>query len=84
MGYLDLLIAVMMLFSFLFPTKAMLYVMLYLVFKGGFFAMGGDLVSWIDVFCGAYALLLAYGIAFTPITLICVFYLGQKGLFSLF
>ncbi len=82
-GVIDFVIAAVLIFSFILPSNIIFYASGYLILKGGFFALGGNLVSWIDVLCGLYLFLISLGVSFTLITVIFVIYLLQKSLFSL-
>jgi hypothetical protein len=83
LGALDLVCVVAILFAAVLPQKMLILLAVYLMGKGGTFAIGGDIVSYIDVVCGVYMLLLAFGIANLVISGIFVAYLGQKAVFSL-
>lgn len=84
LGGLDFLAVIVIFFSSIFPQKALMYAAGYLLFKGGFFAMGGDIASILDILCGIYVIFIAYGISSTVITVVVLIYLMQKVVFSLF
>ena len=69
-------------FPFLLPKTIVFYIAGYLILKGGMFAVTGNFVSYIDVFCGIYLILLTYGISFTALTLFVVIFLIQKNILS--
>lgn len=83
LGIFDLFIGVVVLFWVLFPTQFLIYIALYLLFKGFTFAFFGDMLSWLDVVIGLYMILLTFEISFGLVTILSVIYLLQKGLFSL-
>ena len=84
LGGFDLIAVIVIFFSSIFPQKLLLYAAGYLLFKGMFFAMGGDIASIIDVLCGVYVVLISYGISSSFITVLVLIYLVQKVVFSLF
>ena len=65
-------------FPFVLPKQLVFYIAGYLILKGGMFALSGNIVSYIDVFCGFYLILLTYGLSFTIITVFVVIFLIQK------
>jgi len=69
-------------FPFLLPKQIVFYIAGYLILKGGMFAITGNIISYIDVFCGIYLILLTYGISFTILTLFVVIFLIQKNILS--
>ncbi|MGM5488259.1 MAG: hypothetical protein ACQESG_04890 [Nanobdellota archaeon] len=83
LGVIDLLVGTIVLFWALFPGQLLLYISVYLLLKGFLFALFGDPLSWLDVLAGLYVLLLGFEISFGIVTILCVIYLLQKGLFSL-
>jgi hypothetical protein len=48
--------------------------------KGIMFSMSGNFISFIDIFCGVYMILMTYGLAIPIISLLLVLYLFQKNL----
>lgn len=74
---------VVALFPSFLPRTIVFYAAGYLIFKGGMFALGGNIISYIDVFCGIYLILLTYGVSVTLITIFVVFFLIQKNILSL-
>lgn len=83
LGILDLFTGVALLFAAIFPRIILFYCAGYLILKGFVFAVGGDIISWLDVFCGAYALIASWGVTSGVISVIAALYLLQKSLFSL-
>jgi hypothetical protein len=83
LGALDLACVIAILFAAAFPQKLILLFAIYLMGKGGIFALSGDVVSYIDVVCGIYMLLLAFGMVNLVVSGIFAAYLGQKSIFSL-
>ncbi len=86
LGFLDLIATfIIMSHVFLgwFSIGTVLYNVLYIIIKGLIFAKW-DFASKIDLFVGAYILLLVYGIYANGVMTIIVFlWLLQKSLFSL-
>ena len=83
LGILDLLCALGIFFAALLPQSFVLLLAVYLISKGGIFAFGGDVVSYIDVGCGIYMLFLFIGISNLLVSGLFMFYLIQKSVFSL-
>ena len=87
MGIGDIIAAITAVIVAAFPTvlprAVVFYVAGYLIFKGGIFAFSGNLISYFDVFCGIYIILLTYGISITIVTILVVFFLIQKNVLSL-
>ncbi len=69
-------------FPVLLPKRLVFYIAGYLILKGGMFATSGNIISYIDVFCGIYLMLLTYGISFKIITFFVVIFLIQKNIIS--
>ena len=69
-------------FPLLLPKTIVFYIAGYLILKGGIFAMSGNLISYIDVFCGIYLILLTYGVSVTAITIFAVIFLTQKNILA--
>jgi len=63
------------------PKKLIFYAAAYLVLKGGLFWLSGDGVSFIDVLCGAYIIMLSIGLSVTLISVLAVIFLVQKNTF---
>lgn len=60
------------------PRNIVIYAAGYLILKGGFFAISGNFVSYLDVLCGIYIVLLSYSISLPILTIIVVVFLIQK------
>ena len=73
-----IIIGVMSFFPGILPRNIIVAFALYLIIKGLFFGMGGNFISFIDVFCGVYIILLMFGVSISFITLLIVLYLMQK------
>lgn len=69
-------------FPALLPRTIIFYIAGYLILKGGMFALSGNFISYIDVFCGLYLILMTYGISFTIVTIFVALFLFQKNIFS--
>jgi len=78
----DVLCALTIGLSFILPRSIVLTAAMYLIFKGGFFGMTGNFMSWIDLACGIYMIFLAYGLSSVVITIIAFLYLIQKGIIA--
>jgi len=63
-------------------TEVMSICGIYLIIKGGLFALLGDGLSVIDVIIGLYLIVACFGISFGLITILCLFYLTQKAFMS--
>ncbi|MFH1399679.1 MAG: hypothetical protein ABIG95_06220 [Candidatus Woesearchaeota archaeon] len=66
------------------PKTLAFYLAGYLILKGGFFALGGNIVSFLDVGCGFYLILLSLGHASSFLTLFAVIFLIQKNILVFF
>lgn len=84
LGFLDLLIVPIIFLASHIPQKAVFYGAGYLITKGLFFGMAGDIASYIDVLCGIYIVLLGFGFGWTFLNIIVMIYLMQKAIFSFF
>jgi hypothetical protein len=82
MGLVDVLAVVVILIGHILPQKMIIYSAGYLIAKGGFFAMTGNLMSILDVVCGVFIIMLAFGISFKVTNSFMVFFLVQKAFFS--
>ncbi len=71
-----------MLLSPFLPLKAMLYAAGWLILKGGMFAFGGDIASFIDIGCGLYMVFFAFGLSITFVSIVVALYLSQKFMIS--
>ena len=65
------------------PMRFILIIGALLVFKGGFFALQGDAISFLDVICGFLILFLAFDVFSTIIMIIVVLFLLQKIFFTM-
>ncbi len=70
--------------SAIMPQKMIVYTGGYLMFKGLFFGMAGNIVSVLDAICGIFVVLMAFGITNTFIIVVVILFLLQKALFSMF
>jgi len=83
MGIIDLALVSLILFQTLFPEQWMATAGTYMIFKGGLFALFGDLISYFDIGIGVYLFLISWGLSSTILSVIAIFFLIQKGLVSL-
>lgn len=84
LGFIDLLIVPIIFLSPHIPQKVVFYGAGYLITKGAFFGMAGDIASYIDILCGLYIILLGFGISWTFLNVIVIIYLMQKAILSFF
>lgn len=84
LGIGDLLSILLIWTAQIIPQRFALLAAIYLLGKGGIFAIGGDFASYIDVICGVYVILLTFGIGNILLSVLFSLYLLQKGVFSLF
>ncbi len=82
LGIVDLIAVIAILAGSFLPQKFVIYSAGYLIAKGGFFGMAGSLISWLDVVCGIFIILLAFGISFKIVNLLMLAFLIQKALLS--
>ena len=84
LGFADILAIISLLASNILPQSLVLIMGLYLIGKGVLFIiLGGQLPNILDILCGFYILLVSYGISNWVISLIVIFYIGQKAIISL-
>ena len=83
LGFGDLVTGLMIPLYAVFPHAFLIVGAKYLIIKGGFFAFGGDMASFLDVFCGAYLILMFLGFSYWVFTTIAFVWLMQKAVFSL-
>lgn len=83
LGILDLISAAIILLAATMPHKIVWAVGVYLITKGGLFALSGDFMSFVDVSIGFYVLALSYGFAVTIVTVLILVYMAQKSVMSL-
>jgi hypothetical protein len=84
LGIGDLLAMLSIWIAPMVPEKFILLTAIYLLGKGGIFAIGGDFASYIDVVCGLYILGIIFGIGNVIVSTLISLYLLQKGIYSLF
>ncbi|RMF55652.1 hypothetical protein D6745_01500 [Candidatus Woesearchaeota archaeon] len=83
LGLLDLLAALLVLYSIFLPQKLLFIAAWYLIFKGVFFSIATiDFLSIGDVLAGAYLLLLAFGLASPAFSAAIAIFLLYKGVMS--
>lgn len=82
LGIVDLIAVVAILAGAHLPQKFIIYSAGYLIAKGGFFGMTGSMLSWLDVVCGIFIILLAFGISFKIINMLILAFLIQKAFLS--
>lgn len=73
-------IALISFFPEFLPRRLILLFAGYLLLKGIAFSMSGNFISYIDIFCGIYMILMTFGISISIISLLLVLYLIQKNL----
>lgn len=83
LGLGDLLCIFAILFAKFLPLQIIILAAFYLIIKGMVFALGGDIVSFMDIGIGIYLLLTTINISSTFVTTIAVIFLAQKAIFSL-
>lgn len=83
LGLGDLVTGLMIPLYAVFPHMFLIVGAKYLIIKGGFFAFGGDMASFLDVICGVYLVLLFFGLSYWVFTTIAFVWLMQKAVFSL-
>lgn len=76
----DLLCIIVLLFHSWLPYSIIQFSAMFLIIKGGLFAFMGDKVSFVDILCGIYILILGFGFSVGFITAIFVIFLAQKTL----
>ena len=84
LGIGDLLTTLIIWLSPVLPQRYVLLAAMYLLGKGGIFAISGDFASYIDVFGGVYIILLAFGMGNFLLSVLFSVWLVQKAIFSLF
>ncbi len=82
MGLVDVVAVIVILVGHILPQKMIIYSAGYLIAKGGFFAMNGNIMSILDVVCGIFIIMLAFGISFKLMNSFMLFFLVQKAFFS--
>jgi hypothetical protein len=84
LGIMDILCAAALFLAAHLPDKLITFFALYLIFKGGFFALGKDFLSFFDIGIGLYLLYAAGHAGWLALTIIMAIYLLIKGGISLF
>lgn len=82
LGLADLAAVITIIAAPILPANIIIYSAGYLIFKGGLFAINGNIISVLDVVCGIFTLLLAFDISHPYITLFMLIFLVQKVFFS--
>jgi hypothetical protein len=82
LGSLDVLAAMLLIFSPILPSQPLLLAAVYLMVKGLLFLLGGDTVSMIEMAVGFYFIFAAFDLVWNPITVLCALFLLQKGVLS--
>ena len=84
MPLLDLVSAVVILFSGILPGNVLFYIAGYLLIKGGlFFLISRDFASSIDIVIGVYVLLIVIGFSHMIANTLASLFLAQKGLLGM-
>lgn len=83
LGIADLLAAFAILLAGGVPSGISRALALYLISKGGVFALMGDKISILDLLCGLYLLAASNGISWTLVSVGAALFLVQKAAFSL-
>lgn len=83
LGIADLLAAFAILLAGGIPYGVSRTLALYLIAKGGLFALMGDRISILDLLCGLYLLAAGNGISWTIASIAAAIFLIQKAVFSL-
>jgi len=83
MGVADFLSAFALLFAASLPLGIAWPLALYLIAKGGIFALMGNRVSLVDALCGLYLIASVRGLSFAPLGVLGCLFLLQKAVFSL-
>ena len=84
LGMFDLLGVVAIILAAYLPLHWTTYIASLIILKGLVFALMRNMVSFLDIACGIYIILIAYGFHHWIVTIGAVLFLGQKGVFSLF
>jgi hypothetical protein len=82
LGFIDICAVAVLLFSPILPRRLVMIFALLLVAKGLFFALTGNLVSWLDFLSGVYFAVVAFGHPVKSITIIVLIFLAQKAFLS--
>lgn len=82
LGTGDAYVVLAMMFAPVLPIKFLIYAALWLIVKGGIFALAGDVISYFDIISGIYVVFYAYGFSITIVSVIVAIYLGQKFMVS--
>ncbi len=81
LGFGDLFAVLVILLHHFIPK---MWAAMFLILKGFLFVLMRNLISWLDIFCGIYVIILSWGFSHWLPTTLAVIFLGQKGLLSLF
>lgn len=84
LGFLDVLAVAVLLLSWLLPAGLISFIAVAVLFKGLFFAMLGNRISYLDALSGLYLILVSHGWSHWLPSLLTGLFLGQKGLASMF
>ncbi len=84
LGIIDILAIIALLAVNILPQSIILFLALYLIFKGVLFIfLGGFFPSFFDVLSGVYLAAASYGMSHWIATAIIIIFLGQKAFVSL-
>ncbi len=84
MPLLDLVSAIVILFSGILPGNVLFYIAGYLLLKGGlFFLMSKDFASAVDIAIGIYVIFIVIGLSHFMANTLASLFLAQKGLLGL-
>lgn len=75
-----IIIAIMSFLPDFLPRRAIILFAGYLLLKGIAFSMSGNFISYLDIACGIYIILMTFGISISVLSLLFVLYLIQKNL----
>ena len=81
-GALDLLCGISIIFNDSIPANIMGWLGIILLGKGGLFAIGGDIASYLDILCAFYMFALALGAYNVAISIFAAIFLMQKAILT--
>jgi hypothetical protein len=81
-GVLDFLCGVMIIFNDSTPAGVMRSFALLLLGKGGLFAVGGDIASYVDIICAFYMFALSLGAYNIALSVFTAIFLMQKAILT--
>ena len=84
MGIADVLAVIAMFLAAYLPQSLVIIMALYLILKGIFFTLMGDMISLVDVFAGIYLASASFGASHWIMTLILTVIILQKAIVSIF